>query len=348
MIGAFYTQGQGLSFSEIPVPEIGSDEVLVRVRAAAICGTDIKIARGGHSKLAPGQQIVLGHEFAGEVEKAGSGVKTLVPGMRVGFVPNWGCGCCPACIRGMANLCPEFSAVGINTSGAHAPYVRIPAVAIAQGNVVELDANVPWDEAALAEPLSCVLNAQKAVQVAPGESVIVYGAGPMGMLHVLMARALGAAVVIVVDQNPKRLAKAVELGADYTIDNSREAVPARLKEILRGRGVDVAVIAVPVRELAQEALGLLATFGRLCLFAGLRGDVTVALDSNAIHYRNLIVTGTTGGSAVDYHAALALINSRRVDVRPVITHRFAFARVEEAYKVAQAAEGLKVIMIAEG
>ena len=347
MISAVYIQGQGFCVAETPMPEIGEEDVLLRVQAAAICGTDIKIAKSGHPKLAAGQRIVLGHEFVGVIEKVGSRVQKLGVGMRIGVAPNWGCGRCPACLRGMANLCPEYSAFGINTHGAHAPYVRIPGEVIKQGNVVELPGHVPWAEAALAEPLSCVLNAQKAVHLAPGESVLIYGAGPMGMLHALLARAMGAATVIMVDQNPERLAKAVELGADAVIDNSRESVRERLSAILGGRGVDVAIIAVPVRDLAQEALSLLATFGRLCLFAGLRGDVTVQLDSNAIHYRNLSVTGTTGGPTVDYIAALAMIASRRVDVRPVITRRFSFAQMEQAYEIAHAAKDLKIVLTSE-
>ena len=206
---------------------------------------------------------------------------------------------------------------------------------------------MPWDESALAEPLSCVLNAQKACRVAPGESVLIYGAGPMGMLHILMARAIGATKIIVVDQNAGRLAKALEVGADEVINNSQESVSQRISQIQSGQGIDVAVIAVPVKELAQEALGLLATFGRLCLFAGLRGDVNVALDSNAIHYRNLTVTGTTGGAAMDYHAAAALIASRRVDVRSIISHRFPFTKLSDAYAVAMAAEGLKIVLTVE-
>jgi len=347
MISAAYTEGEGFCITDTPIPEIGPDDVLLRVQAASICATDVKIARCGHNKLAPGQRIVLGHEFVGVIEKCGDRVHGLAPGMRVGAAPNWGCGRCRACIRGMANLCPDFSAFGINTDGAQAPYVRIPGEAIAQGNVVELPANVPWDEASLAEPVSCVLNAQKVVSVAPGETVLIYGAGPMGMLHLLMARAIGASTIVMIDRNPKRLAKALELGADEVIDNSVESVAQRLSVLRGDQGADVAIIAVPVRELAQEALGLLAPFGRLCLFAGLRGDVSVTLDGNAIHYRNLYVTGTTGGAAVDYRAAVALIASRRVDVRPVISHRFPFTQLKEAYDVAMGLEGLKIVLTAE-
>jgi len=330
---------------DLPVPAIGPDEALLRVRSAAICGTDIKILHHGHRKLAPDQRIVLGHEFAGTIAKVGVRVHGLTVGMRVGLAPNWGCGRCQACIRGMDNLCPDFSAFGINVDGAHAGYVRIPAEPIARGNWIEIPEGVPWDEAALAEPLACVLNGQRSVRLAPGERVLIYGAGPMGILHLLLARASGAACVIVVDPDARRLKKASELGADAVINNRRKSVGRSLQKICREGRVDVAIIAAPVREVAEEALGLLSPLGRLCLFAGLSGNGGATFDANAVHYRNLTITGVTGGSAADYRVALNLIAARRVDVRPVISHRFALNRMAAAYDNAVKGKGLKTILM---
>jgi L-iditol 2-dehydrogenase len=247
----------------------------------------------------------------------------------------------------MANLCPDYSAFGINADGGHATYVRIPARALAQGNVAVLPDGVPWDEAALAEPLSCVLNGQRAMRLTPGETVVIYGAGPMGLLHVLLAVATGAAQTIVVDPDERRLAQASALGAFATVANGSESAAARIRDLTGGRGVDIAIVAAPVRDIAEEALGLLAPFGRLCLFAGLNGDPRVPLDSNLIHYRNLIVTGTTGGTAADYRAALRLIAARRVDVRPVISHRFPVEQLDQAYTTALAGQGMKIVVTAE-
>lgn len=344
MISATYTEGKGFGVMDLPVPEIGPDEALLRVRAAAICGTDIKIVKNGHRKLKLGQRIVLGHEFCGVVEKAGERVRGLKAGMKVGFAPNWGCGQCGVCVRGMANLCNDYSAFGINYDGAHAAFVRIPVPPIAQGNWVEIPEAMPWDECALAEPLSCVLNGQKSVRLAPGESILIYGAGPMGLLHLLLARSSGAAPVIIADPDAGRLAKALELGADAVIDNRRESVGQSLGKFCRDGKVDVAMIAAPVREIAEEALGLLAPLGRLCLFAGLTGGGKATFDANGVHYRNLTITGITGGSVADYRTALNLIATRRVDVRPVISHRFGFNRMAEAYDHAMSGKGLKTVL----
>lgn len=348
MLAATYIQGTGFEVADVPVPAIAADEILLQVRATAICGTDTKMVRSGGRRLKTGQRIVLGHEFAGIVAEAGVSVQGFAAGSRVGVAPNFGCGRCEACIRGLANMCPDYSAFGIDRDGSHAAYVRIPAAAIAQGNVVELPAGMVWAEAALAEPLSCVLNAQRSVHLAAGETVLVYGLGPMGLLHVVLAAATGAARIIAVDPDARRLTAARAAGADVTVDSSRESAPEGVLAATGGRGVDVAITAAPVAGIVPEALALLAPFGRLCLFAGLlKGQSAVALDANLIHYRNLAVTGTTGGCNTDYRAALRLIASGRADLRPVISHTFALERLQEAYDTALTGQGLKIVLTAE-
>ncbi|MCE9614854.1 MAG: alcohol dehydrogenase catalytic domain-containing protein [Lentisphaerae bacterium] len=348
MMAATYEQGKGFAVAAVPEPDIGPDEILVQVRGTAICGTDTKIIRVGSRRLQPGQRIVLGHEFVGMVSAVGASVQGLAVGARVGVAPNFGCGRCEACIRGLANMCADYSAFGIDRDGSHAAFVKIPARAIVQGNVVELPTGVAWAEAALAEPLSCVLNAQRGVNLAAGETVLIYGLGPMGLLHTLLAAATGAARIIAVDPAAHRLDAARAAGATVTLDSSRESVSTRVLAETGGRGVDVAIVAAPVAAIVPEALTLLAPFGRLCLFAGLvKGKSEVTLDANAIHYRNLHVTGTTGGSNADYRAALRLIAARRVDVRPVISHTLPLAQLREAYDLALAGQGLKIVLTGE-
>ncbi len=349
MIAAKYTQGAGLEFGEAPVPAIGEDELLVRVEASAICGTDMKIMRSGHRKLRPGQTIILGHEFVGTIEKAGSRVRNYPVGTRVGVAPNIGCGCCEMCGQGLMNMCPDYGAFGIDRDGAHTEFVCIPAAAIAQGNIIPLTSDVSPVEAALAEPLSCAVNGVRVAQVQAGDTVIVYGAGPMGLLNLLMARVSGAARVWVVDLNDARLEKAKALGANDACNPARGSVKEWVMAQTGGRGVDAVITAVPVRQVQEDAVGLLAPFGRLCLFAGLsNGQSKAELDTNTIHYRNLIVTGMTGGAPRDYRTALKLIESRRVDVRQIVSHVFPLREVGRAYQVAQSGEGMKIVMTAEG
>jgi L-iditol 2-dehydrogenase len=347
MIAGTYTQGGQLRVVDLRVPDIADDELLLRVEASAICGSDLKIIRHGHRKLRDGQTVTLGHEFVGTVQQAGSRVKDYPVGMRVGLVPNIGCGSCRMCRRGLGNMCPDYRAFGITFDGAHAECVRVPADAIAQGNVIPLPDDVSPVDASLIEPLSCAVNSIRAAQVAEGDMVLVYGAGPMGLLNALVARAAGAAGVLLSDLDEHRLRLAGQLGIDDTVNPRRSSVPQWAARKTEGRGLDAVIVAVPSAELQREGLGLLAPFGRLCLFAGLpRGHGGVELDTNAIHYRNLIVTGTTGGSARDYREALELVRTGRVEVARLVSHVFPFRDMQKAYNTALAGEGMKVVMVA--
>jgi len=223
--------------------------------------------------------------------------------------------------------------------------VRIPAAAIAQGNVIPLGATLAPTEAVLAEPLSCAINGVRAGRVAAGDWVVIYGAGPMGLLNLMVAAISGAARLIVVDQNPARLEHALELGATDTVHVQKQSALDWVQEHTGGRGVDVVITAVPVRAVQEEAVQLLAPFGRLSLFAGLPGGETkVELDTNLIHYRNLLVTGTTGGSPRDYRAALELIQSRRVPVAKIVSDILPIRDLARAYQLALSGQRLKIVL----
>jgi L-iditol 2-dehydrogenase len=345
MIAARYTQGGKFNVTDIGVPGIGDDDFLLRVEASSICGTDTKILKHGHRKLRDGQTITLGHEFVGTIEKLGSRLGDHAVGQRVGVAPNLGCGSCEMCGRGLMNMCPGYSAFGITFDGAHAEFVRIPATAVSQGCVIPVSSTAPATELTLAEPLSCAVNGIRASRLEMGDIVLVYGAGPMGLLNMMLAGLNGASRVVAVDPNDQRLAKAAALGATDTVNPTREPLGEWVRHHTNGRGIDVAIVAAPVRELQQEALSLLAPFGRLCLFAGLpRGEPPVALDTNAIHYKNLVVTGMTGGSPRDYRDALKLIETRRVDVRRIISDVFPMQQMSAAYERAVSGQGMKIVV----
>jgi L-iditol 2-dehydrogenase len=348
MIAATYTQGGAFTVEDVPVPEIGAEEILLRVMGTSICGTDTKIIRNGHRKLQPGQKNILGHEFAGVIARVGSHVKDFREGMRIGVAPNWGCGHCEACRRDLANYCPEYSAFGIDQPGSHAEFVRLPKQVIQQGNIVPLPEGMPWRFAALAEPLSCVVQAQRTVDLQAGEAVAVYGCGPMGLLNVLLAAASGAEKILAIDPNPARRERALALGATRAIVGRREDVRAEVMEETSGRGVDVVITAAPDPQIPAEGLTFLAPFGRLCLFAGLpRNQPQAALDGNAIHYRKLQVTGTSGGSNQDYREAINLIDRGSIDLSGIVSHGFMLNELESAYKMALSGEGIKIVLTAD-
>lgn len=347
MIAAQYTQGAGFNIRAVPEPAIEPGELLLRVEACSICGTDVKIIRNGHRKLRDGQTLTLGHEFVGTIHRVGAQVKGYAVGQRVGVAPNIGCGRCEMCARGLGNMCPNYSAFGIDRDGAHAEFVRIPAAALAQGLLVSVPEAVSLTAATLAEPLSCVVNAQVGAGVRAADVVVVYGAGPMGLLHVMLASISGAQRVIAVDLHDDRLALARRVGATDAINASRQSVVEWVRQNTGGRGVDVVITAVPVPQVQQEAISILAPLGRLCLFAGwARGAAAVPLDTNPIHYKSLHVTGSTGGSVSDYTAAMKLIASGRIDVTQIVSHTFTLGELADAYAVALAGEGMKIVMLA--
>ncbi|MFM1996190.1 MAG: hypothetical protein RLZZ111_577 [Planctomycetota bacterium] len=344
MIAARYTQGDGFAVADAPEPTAEPGGLLVRIDAASICGTDIKIVNHGHRKLRDGQTITLGHEFVGTVVELNGPTNGFTIGQRVGVAPNIGCGHCSMCMQGMGNMCPSYSAFGIDRDGAHAPLVAIPRAAIEQALVIPLPEAVDPRAATLAEPLSCVVAAQRATRIEPGDTVVIYGAGPMGLLHVMLAATSGAGRIVVADRNPARLNLARDLGAADTVNVAERPVGDWAREHAPG-GVDVVIIAVPVPEIQAEALEILAPLGRLCLFAGWpRGTSGVALDTNAIHYKSLLVTGTTGGAPRDYVASLKLIGSGRVDVRRIVSHVYSFADLAKAYAAASSGTALKVVI----
>lgn len=337
MIAATYTNGQTLAIEDIPEPTLNGEGAVIAVRAASICGTDVKIVRNGHRKLKDGQRIVLGHELVGEfTELSPHAVRCgFSIGQRVGIAPNNGCGQCPACQKGKANYCADYGAFGITRDGSHAEFLHVPDVYFRQGNVMLLPDSLSDREASLLEPLSCVVNGARSTGIGLGDRVVIYGPGTMGLLFVQIARLSGASQIIVVGRKKERLAAARAAGADIAINNATESPEKRILEETSGEGADVVIIACAAREPQLEAAGLLAPFGRLCLFGSLpKGADFPQFDTNAVHYKNLTVTGTTGGSVSDYRAALRLAASGRIQLESIIGATFKMEELNQAYEAA--------------
>ncbi len=305
----------------------------------------MRTIENGHRKLRRGRRIVLGHEFPGSVASA-PGVENLFPpGTRVAVAPNVGCGQCEQCIQGRANMCPEYNAFGVTWDGAHTEYVRIPHVAIWQGNVVPLPRRTTFTEAALIEPLACVVNGNREARIAVGDVVVIVGAGPIGLLHLQLARLSGASRVIVADIRSQRLGAAEELGADVIVNSLEQDLAARIRQETGGRGSDVVITACSDASVQQESVGRLAPYGRVCFFGGLpQTQSEVCLNTNAIHYKNLLVTGVTGGSLCDFRIATRLIASKRVDVERIISHVCPLSDMGLAFEEAMRREAMKVVL----
>jgi L-iditol 2-dehydrogenase len=345
MLAAVYRGPKDIRLEQRPVPEIGPGEALLRVTAASICGTDMRILHGAHRKYGEGTVRIPGHEVVGEIAAVGAGVRGIDVGQSVFVAPNMGCGHCRQCLSGNNNLCADYQAVGVTTDGGFAEYMRIPAAAVSQGNIMPLTRGTPATVAALAEPFACVLRGQDAVGVRAGDVVVVVGVGPIGAMHIMLARLQGAARIFASDMNCDRLALAPSFGADRTVDPDAESLLDVVMAETGGEGADVVIVAAPAHKAFEQSLRIAGLGGRINFFGGLpkdRPDIT--LDANLVHYKELKVTGTTACSTDDCRRAAAIINSGRVDLAPLVQARYPLTQIHDAFAAAGGRQAMKVVV----
>jgi L-iditol 2-dehydrogenase len=326
------------------IPEIGDEEILLKTSAAAICGSDLRMIGNGYKGVDETHPLTLGHEIAGVIEQVGKNVKGYEKGMRIALAPNIGCGICDWCASGDTHLCPEYTAFGINMDGGFAEYVRIPRNAILQGNIMILDDSMPLDVAALVEPASCVLNGQLQTGIRLNDKVLIIGAGPIGIIHGLLARALGAAKIYVRDLSKERMKQSVELipGAEAVEEEDLEAAAKRLTG---GRGFDVTITACPAPQAQVDALKITGTNGRILYFGGLpAGKDNVTLATNYIHYKQLSIHGSTRSNVDQYRAVAKMVAAGTLDLAKLISKRYPVTEFPEAVAYAKKAEGLKTVI----
>lgn len=332
-----------VSYMTVADPQLLPGDLLVKVKAATVCGTDIRIWRG-RKTAGIRYPSILGHEFAGEVAETG-GHTRFSTGQAVCVCPQFACGHCDYCIRGAENLCSNLTAMGYEIDGAFAEYVRIPASGVASGNVFAMPKDMSFEKAALAEPLSCVMNGQERVEVKMGDIVTVLGAGPIGILHVKLARHAGANCIIVSEPNPLRREAALKAGADIVLDPVNEDIFARVRAASGGLGADVAICAIGVPSLANDAIRLVRQRGRVSLFAGFSKGVQAELDVNAIHYNELTVTGAFGLTRLQFERSLQLISSGHLELDSLLTHRFGLSEISQAFSTAEQGSAIKVAIV---
>jgi L-iditol 2-dehydrogenase len=335
---------EDLRVEDIPVPVIGEGDILLRVKVAAICGTDIRMYRNGARGATPGNPLVLGHEIAGVIEKVGAGVSEYAPGMRVAIAPNMGCGVCDACVAGTTQLCATYKAFGINIPGAFAELMRVPREAVRQGNIAMIPEGVDFVSAAMVEPLSCVYNAFQRIAIVPGDTVLVIGAGPIGLMHAKLALMAGAAKVFMNDLSDERMALCTQKEPGIIAVRS-DVLAARLLEETGGKGLNVVITAAPSAEAQVLSLELVGMNGLIMFFGGLpEGKSKVSLDTNLIHYKQITITGITRSSLSQYRACLALVASHRVVVRDIATGSAGIDGIKDSFAQVMQGKGLKSVI----
>lgn len=343
MKAAVFYGKENMRVEEYPTPEINDNEVLVRVKSAAICGTDVRMYRNGVKNVDENHPLIIGHEMAGVIEKVGKNVTAYTPGTRVAVAPNMGCGICEDCIRGNGHMCKDYKALGISLNGGFAEYVRVPEAAVRGGNLIPVEDHVSYAEAAITEALSCVYNGSSQCNIRPGDYVLVIGAGPIGIMHAMMAKMAGAVKVIINDIAENRLELCREIDPSF-ITVKDDVIPFVRKET-KGHGVDAVITACPVPAAQQTALEVAANYGRICFFGGLPEDrKMVPLNTNLIHYKQLICTGTTRASLKQFKDVLGFVSAGIIDVKKLITAEFSLDEIGKGFELAIAAQGLKNVI----
>ena len=335
---AVWYNNRDVRIEEMPIPQIGPGEVLVRVEACGICGSDVM--EWYRLDRVP---LVLGHEIGGQIVAVGEGVERYKEGDRVSAAHHVPCNTCHYCLSGHHTVCETLRQTNFDPGG-FAEYIRLPAINVDRG-VFLLPDEVSYEEATFIEPLACILRGQRLAHMQPGNSVLVIGSGIAGLLHVQLARALGACRVIATDINDYRLEAAQRFGADTTI-RAEEDLPARLRQVNQGRLADLVIVCTGATSAIAQALKSVERGGIILLFAPTDPGVTIPISINEFFWRNeTTLTTSYAGSPVDYQTALNLIRARTIPVRQMITHRLSLAETGLGFQlVADAQNSIKVII----
>ncbi len=335
---AMYYSNQDVRLEEMPTPQIGGGELLVRVEACGICGSDVM--EWYRLDKVP---LVLGHEVSGQIAAVGDGVKSYKEGDRISAAHHVPCNTCHYCLSGHHTACDTLRQTNFDPGG-FAEYIRLPAINVDRG-VFLLPDEVSYEEATFIEPLACVLRGQRIAHMQPGRSVLVIGSGIAGLLHVQLASMLGASCVVATDITNYRLEAARRFGADATF-HAEDDLPARLRQINQGRLADLVIVCTGATSAIAQALQLVERGGTILFFAPTNPGVTIPISINDLFWRNdITLTTSYAGSPADYATALELIRAHRVHVGEMITHRLGLAETGLGFQlVASAQNSIKVII----
>ncbi len=328
---------------DVPEPEIDDHSALLRVEAVSICGSDVRILHHGNPRVRP--PAIIGHEAAGTVVKVGQAVTRVKEGDRVALGADVPCGVCHWCRNGLGNNCAINYAIGYQIPGAFAEYMKLDRLTLEEGPVTPVADSLSFEEAALAEPLACAINGMELVNMGLGKTVVIIGLGPIGSFMIDLARVMGATKVIGVQRSRVRLEIAQFYRADAYIDSSTEDVVARCLAETGGEGPNIVITACGSVEAHEQAVAMVAHRGYVNLFGGLSKDARpMSLLSNTVHYKECFVTGSHGSVPRQHELAVQLLEKGMVRVKPLITHHFPLADIQEGFRVMESRQGMKIMI----
>ena len=335
---------ENIKVTDVPIPECAPGQVLVKVGACGICRTDMKAYYHGQRDLQLPR--ILGHEIAGTVLEVGTGVTQVKTGDRIQVAPGLPCGCCRFCLKGWHHMCDSVQIMGFHYDGGFAEYVLVPANGVNHGVLNKIPDHLSFQEAALTEPLACSINMQDAVQVSLGDIVVIFGAGPLGLLNAKLAKARGAGEIILIEINEARLDAAAKKEFDHCVNGLRDDPVKQVMEITGGNGADVVIPCCPSPAAFCDGLAVLGKRGRFGFFSGLLMDSQpFRVDYNLIHYRELSVHGAYGCSAEHNRTAMELLGNGVIKVKDMITQSIPLDEVLSGLKMVAAMQETKIVII---
>ena len=344
MKAAVYKDYDVMTVQEVETPTCDDNSVLVRVKACAVCGSDIRIFHSGNARVKPPQ--ILGHEISGQITEVGKNVNRFKVGDRVAIGADVPCGDCVFCKAGIGNNCQINYAMGYQFAGGFAEYILLNQTVVNYGPVTIIPDHVSYDEGALAEPLGCVLNALELAPIVLNDVVVVIGAGPIGMMLCDVTKAMGASKVILINRSQPRLEVAKKLGvADVFVCSGVENSVERVLEETGKLGADVIFTSNPSPQAQVDAIYMAKNRAKVNFFGGLPKDKSmVTLDTNIIHYKELFISGAHGAMPIHHQKAVELISSGRINVKKFLTHTFSLDDIADAFKTAENHSGLRVVV----
>ncbi|PLX94112.1 MAG: zinc-binding alcohol dehydrogenase [Desulfuromonas sp.] len=331
-----------IRIEEYPTPSAAAGEMVVKIKASGICATDIKTLLGqGLPKELP---TILGHEVVGEVHELGVGISGFAVGDRVAVYPIAVCGDCYYCRRGRHNLCENEFGLGHGIEGGFAEYVRLPKQIVAAGGVVKIPASLSFERAVISEPLSCGVAALRANRVQPEDTVLIVGAGPMGLIHLKVNKWAGARVIIS-DLLPQRLDVAAAMGADHCINVAEQDLKTAVKELTGGAGAEVVITSLGIPKVIEESLMLVRNGGTFNIFGGPPAGQPISVDPRWLHYCEINLTGSFAATPDEFRKSLELIASGEIVVDDLISDRFTLDSMLDAVERAKNQEMIRGIVL---
>jgi L-iditol 2-dehydrogenase len=325
----FYGDSEDLRLEEVSIPQPGDGDVLIKVKICGICGSDTRLYFNGNEPRYS-RPIILGHEVVGMVFEKGKDVTGFSLGDRVAVAPIYGCGRCDLCLSGYENLCKDVVVFGTNFPGGFAEYMLIPEKGIERGALVKLDERISDKAATMIEPFSCALHGLRKININPGDNIIVFGSGPLGLAFLLLSKRLGAGKVAVIAKTNGKLKRAEDFGADVTFSTESEGWDNQVRNYFGERGVDIAVTAASTLPVLDYSIKLIKRNGKILIFSGLPTGSKLTIDPNYIHYNEITLYGSIDATVDDYMRTALM--APYLDLDRFSSHNYPLEKIKEGFE----------------